>query len=123
MGLSSVTAVQLAAILSDRLTVSLPPTLLFDHLTAEAVVRYVEAQDLPGWGGDENMHSTDPEHRSVVPAPVASLMPLPHSNAFAGVGVHGLAPLLPMERRYRRNAMAIASTAGVSPSGESGSTG
>jgi hypothetical protein len=28
-----------------------------------------------------------------------------------------------MERRYRRNAMAIASTAGVSPSGESGSTG
>jgi hypothetical protein len=37
--------------------------------------------------------------------------------------LHGLAPLLPTERRYRRNTMAIANTAGVSPSDERGSTG
>ena len=43
MGLSSVTAVQLVTSLSNRLHVALPPTLVFDHPTAEAVVRYVEA--------------------------------------------------------------------------------
>ena len=48
MGLSSVTAVQLVTSLSDRLHVPLPPTLVFDHPTAEAVVRYVEARNPPG---------------------------------------------------------------------------
>jgi acyl carrier protein len=38
MGLSSVTAVQLVTVLSDRLDVALPPTLLFDYPTVFAVV-------------------------------------------------------------------------------------
>ena len=38
MGLSSVTAVQLVTVLSDRLDVALPPTLLFDYPTVNAVV-------------------------------------------------------------------------------------